>query len=310
MRGGFVRIEFERGATGGQRFLKAAQFAQRVAQIFMSADQARLERDGLSITDDGIVELLAVFEDVTEIDVGFGRLGIETNGLDVALRCTASVTEGSKGGAEVHVKGSLAGLDRDGLLDEADGGLRVLPVEFEEPEQMQGVGLTRLGGEDLPIERLGFSPLTGGVELDGALQDICESGGRSANFRLSGRARRLRAGLFGSRIYLLAPWHGFIISIGVVRIGGFAWAVALRIRQGTVVRWTREGVLARKARCGAARGRGASRGGRDLLPCSSRGRVGPQVYIETESSFVNPWSPNARDQGHPHPSIRNQFIAV
>jgi hypothetical protein len=59
-----------------------------------------------------------------------------------------------------------SGAERDRSLDECNGGSVLAALMRDHAEQMQGMGLDGILGEDLPIAVLGFGESTGSVETE------------------------------------------------------------------------------------------------------------------------------------------------
>src|SRR5207244_1569706 len=62
-----------------------------------------------------------------------------------------------------------AGANLDRLVDQIDGRVALAKLEGENAKQMKGIGIARLGGEDLPIQSFGLRQPAGLVVADGLL---------------------------------------------------------------------------------------------------------------------------------------------
>ena len=117
----------------------------------------RLKRDSPATGGDGVIEFALVPEGIAEIVKSFRVVGIEGDGVLVFSDGVVKEARGAVGFSEVGVE--VRGVWRvgDGGLDELDGILVVTGLVGDDTEEVEGVRVVGVGGEDLAVE--GFSVL-------------------------------------------------------------------------------------------------------------------------------------------------------
>lgn len=73
--------------------------------------------------------------------------------------------------------GSDVGAESDGAADQIGGGLMLPDHVGDQPQKVQRVRLVRPGGQDLPIQRLGFGQPPCLMVGDGLLEQLLGGGG-------------------------------------------------------------------------------------------------------------------------------------
>ena len=131
----------------------------------MGSEKLRIEGEGLTIGGDGLVQLAGVFQDITEVVVGLGIVGFQGDGLAIGHDGLVRLPVASQGHAEIAVGLGIIGSESDGPADQFHGNLPVSNLMGEKPQIMQGIGMVRLLGQDLPIKRLGLLQAVGCVVL-------------------------------------------------------------------------------------------------------------------------------------------------
>ncbi len=58
------------------------------------------------------------------------------------------------------------------MLDEVDGGVVLMHVNGEDAEEVEGVGVLRIGGADLAVEGFGFREAVGLVVVEGGGEEV------------------------------------------------------------------------------------------------------------------------------------------
>ena len=86
------------------------------------------------------------------------------------------------------------GVEGDGALDEGEGGFGVIGLGGEDAEEVEGVDVVGIDGEDLAVEGFGFGEAVGLVVGEGGGEEVLEIG-RGHGYRITVRLTVFRAEL-------------------------------------------------------------------------------------------------------------------
>ena len=115
-----------------------------------------LEFDGGAAGGDGLIQLALARQGNAQIAVGLGKVGLEPDrgaqGRDGLIQL-ALLPEGI---AQVAVIGRAVGRQGDGLPDQVHGNVIASHLGRDHAQEMQGIGVVGLDGENLAIELLGL----------------------------------------------------------------------------------------------------------------------------------------------------------
>ena len=109
-------------------------------------------------------------EHVAEVGVAHRVVGLQGDGAAEAGRGLAEPAALAAGAAEVGVVGADGRVQRDGCGDAGDGHVILAPLVGDDAEQVQAVGMGRVGGEQVLVEALGLVEVAAAVEGDGGRQ--------------------------------------------------------------------------------------------------------------------------------------------
>ena len=120
---------------------------QRDAQVVLGFREVGFEGNGLTISGDGLIELAAVVQGISQVAVRFGIIGPGGNRL----------------------------------ADQVDRHIISPHLPGEQPKQVQGVGMRRLLRQDLPVQLLGLLQAAGLVVLEPDVEGLLNGQLRHVN---------------------------------------------------------------------------------------------------------------------------------
>ena len=140
---GVVGVDLERPAEGGDGVVELVLFEQGVSEMVVGGGEVGVEFESELIGGDGLVEQGFFVECFAEAVVELGSLGVEVDRFAVHL----------------------------------EGGVWLANLEGDHAEEVPGVWVLGLLGEDLAVDVFGFGQSAGLVVLDGELEGLVDCGG-------------------------------------------------------------------------------------------------------------------------------------
>jgi hypothetical protein len=161
------------GAEDPGGFLEAFEVDEDDAEVALGLDVAGGEAEGLLKGLGGFLEAALEAEDDALVDVGFGVIGAFGEGVLVDEEGVVVAFLVLEDDAEGEVEGGF-GPEGDGLADLDFGEVGLFGLEVAGAEEVEGVGLIGVGGEDLAEDGFGFGELVGPLVLEGELDGLID----------------------------------------------------------------------------------------------------------------------------------------
>ncbi len=143
------------------RLLEPAQLAQHDPEIARSIGMVRVEGQHGAVEIHGFLSLAGARQRIRQIERRLGIARPQVQGAHEGLDGLFHLAGVEQHGTEIIVEIRHLAVEVDGLANEGCGGGRAPRLTFQHAEQMQRVGVLRLGGEDAAIDRLGFGEAAG-----------------------------------------------------------------------------------------------------------------------------------------------------
>jgi hypothetical protein len=156
---------------------------------------------------------------VSQVGPGILQIGLERDGLAIGVegfRKTAGVAEGAAKGVTERGEGWL---ECDSALQEFDGGVRAFSLHFQDGQEMQGIHMGGILGENLAIEGGGIREASGVLVGQCGLKRWFKRGGaHGCMLPEISVGRQLFFGWRQGVMEVIYGWQGgswFVIRIGI-----------------------------------------------------------------------------------------------
>jgi hypothetical protein len=160
-----VWIELDGRAKRFTGLIGPVHVTQESPQVVLGHGELGLDRKSRAKGFGGFVVLSEALQSQAEVVARLGVLGLQAQGGPTAIDGLFMFPEPTVSLGEVGVKGGDAWTQSHGPADQLDGSCTVAALMMHDTEQMQGVGVLRLNGEQSMIAAGGIGIAAGLVEL-------------------------------------------------------------------------------------------------------------------------------------------------
>jgi hypothetical protein len=146
-----VRIVHDRLAKGLQRLVEALEIAEHDTEPVVGRGEVRPQSQGLAEALGGFVQAPQSLQGHTEVAQGFGVFRPQPQRHAAATGGALELPQEAVGLGEVGVEGRYARPQGNGPADQLHGPPLLAPLVGEHAQQVQGVGLLGVVGQDSPV---------------------------------------------------------------------------------------------------------------------------------------------------------------
>ncbi len=164
---GVVRLQVEGPTITSDRLLQLALLLQEVAQVVVGLGKVGFEFECPAVGGNGFVRLALFLQGIAQVDVDLGKVGLQLQRPAIGGDRFVEPLKALEGVGQVNVEDRRVALQRDRASDGLDGNCVPAHLVCNHAEKMEGVGMVRLDGEDLPIALLGGLQAASLMVLDG-----------------------------------------------------------------------------------------------------------------------------------------------
>jgi hypothetical protein len=158
---GMIGLQLGRAPEGLRRRLQLALTLEYAAEVAVGQGVIGLQLYGASMGGGGLVEASQGLQGHAEIEVGFGDAGSDVYGPSESVRHLLVTTQIEQSRTKIVEKAWFARADADRPTDQFNGDVVAAHLVRQDPEQVQGIGIGWVDGQDLPVDRLGGVQTTG-----------------------------------------------------------------------------------------------------------------------------------------------------